>query len=76
MAYNNIIIIFRKEIEAMGKKLSFDLSDENAEILESIKSEQRTPFGQTINSLIGLFCKIPPDVNTELLDFCKERRNG
>ena len=57
----------------MGKKLSFDLSDENAEILESIKSEQRTPFGQTINSLIGLFCKIPPDVNTELLDFCKER---
>lgn len=73
MAYNYIIIIFRKEIKAMGKKLSFDLSDENAEILESIKSEQRTPFGQTINSLIGLFCKIPPDVNTELLDFCKER---
>ena len=35
----------------MGKKLSFDLTDENAETLEAIKQEQRTPFGQTINSL-------------------------
>jgi len=57
----------------MAKKLSFDLSDENAETLEAIKSEQRTPFGQTINSLIELFCRIPADVNSELLAFCKER---
>lgn len=57
----------------MGKKLSFDLSDENAETLEAIKIEQRTPFGQTINSLIELFCRIPSDVNTELLAFCKGR---
>ena len=57
----------------MGKKLSFDLTDENAETLEAIKQEQRTPFGQTINSLIELFCRIPADVNGELLTFCKER---
>lgn len=57
----------------MGKKLSFDLTAENAEALETIKNEQRTPFGQTINSLIELFCRTPVDVNTELLDFCKSR---
>lgn len=57
----------------MGKKLSFDLSDENAKTLEAIKSEQHTPFGQTINSLIELFCRIPSDVNTELLVFCKHK---
>lgn len=42
----------------MGKKLSFDLTDENAETLEAIKNESRVPFGQTINSLIELFCRI------------------
>lgn len=57
----------------MGKKLSFDLTDENAETLEAIKQEQRTPFGQTINSLIELFCRIPADVNNELLTFCKQQ---
>ena len=57
----------------MGKKLSFDLTDENADTLEAIKNESRVPFGQTINSLIELFCRIPSDVNAELLTFCKEK---
>lgn len=57
----------------MGKKLSFDLTDENADTLEAIKNERRVPFGQTINSLIELFCRIPADVNAELLAFCKEK---
>lgn len=57
----------------MGKKLSFDLTDENAETLKAIKNESRVPFGQTINSLIELFCRIPADVNAELLAFCKEK---
>ncbi len=57
----------------MGKKLSIDLTDENADTLEAIKREQRIPFGQTINSLIELFCRIPSDVNAELLSFCKEK---
>lgn len=57
----------------MGKKLSFDLTDENAETLNAIKQEQRTPFGQTINSLIEFFCRIPADVSGELLTFCKQQ---
>ena len=57
----------------MSKKLSFDVTDENAKILETIKAKQRSPYGQTINSLIDLFCRLPPDVETELLEFCKER---
>lgn len=57
----------------MGKKLSFDLTDENAKTLESIKNESHVPFGQTINSLIEIFCRIPADVNVELLAFCKEK---
>lgn len=55
----------------MGKKLSFDITDENAKTLEAIKAEQHTPYGQTLNSLVELFCRIPSDVNIELLDFCK-----
>lgn len=55
----------------MGKKLSFDLTDENADILAEIKNEQRIPFGQTLNSLVDIFCRLPIDVNKELLEFCK-----
>ena len=57
----------------MGKKLSFDLTDENTKTLEAIKADQHTPFGQTLNSLVELFCRIPADVNGELLDFCKSK---
>lgn len=58
----------------MGKnKLSIDLTDENKETLESIKNEQRTPYGSTINSLIDLFCRIPSEIKSELLSFCKTR---
>ena len=58
----------------MGKnKLSIDLTDENKETLEAIKNEQRTPYGSTINSLIDLFCRIPGEVKSELLRFCKTR---
>lgn len=57
----------------MGNKFSFDVSDETAQILKEIKSATQTPYGHTINSLIEIFCTIPPDVNKELLNFCKTR---
>ena len=57
----------------MGKKLSIDLTDENAEALKNIKRDQHIAFGKTINALIELFCRIPADIKGVLLTFCKER---
>lgn len=54
-------------------KLSFDLDEKNRALLEKIKCEQRIPYGNTINSLIDLFCTVPNDVSDELLEFLKKR---
>ena len=58
----------------MGKnKLSIDLTKENKEVLEVIKNEQHMPYGNTINKLIELFCRMPSQVKSELLEFCKNK---
>lgn len=57
----------------MGKKLSLDLSNKNADMLEKIKHEYGIPYGQMLNYLIEMFCDLPAEINQELLDFCKER---
>ena len=54
----------------MSKKLSFDLTDENAKTLERIKKDQHIPYGQVINSLIEHFCMLSDDIRLELLEFC------
>ena len=57
----------------MSRKLSIDLTDENADALEKIKKEAHVAYGRLINTLIELFCRNPLDINTELLAFCKEK---
>ena len=57
----------------MAKKLSIDLNDENAFILESIKNKEKKTYGQSINDLIDLFYNLPPEVNGEILGFIKSQ---
>lgn len=54
-------------------KLTIDLTDKNKESLEKIKSQQRIPYGTTINDLIESFCTIPDSVKKELLNFIKPK---
>lgn len=57
----------------MAKKLSIDLTDENAAILESIKNKERKAYGQSINYVIDLFYNLPSDINSEILNFIKNQ---
>lgn len=54
-------------------KLSIDVTDENRQTLEAIKKEERASYGNTINTLIEIFCRIPSEVKRELIEFCKTR---
>jgi hypothetical protein len=51
----------------VANKLTIDLTDENRETLENIKSEIRWTYGNTINTLISTFCRLPNEVKTEML---------
>lgn len=48
-------------------KLTIDLTTENRIILEQLKKEQRSPYGNTVNVLIKTFGNIPNSLKKELL---------
>jgi len=52
-------------------KLTIDLTERNRDILEQIKATQRSPYGNTINTLIEIFCNVPESVKKELIGFIK-----
>ena len=52
-------------------KLTIDLTERNRDILERIKATQRSPYGNTINTLIEIFCNVPESVKKELIGFIK-----
>jgi hypothetical protein len=54
-------------------KLTIDLTQENRETLEKIKSEQRIPYGSTINELIHTFGSIPDSIKKEMISFIKQK---
>lgn len=54
-------------------KLSFDITDENREILEKIKKEHGTAYGNILNALTQTFADIPHDVKKELTVFVRAR---
>lgn len=56
-----------------ANKLTIDLSDDNKEILEQIKSERRVAYGNTINNLISTFCNMPVQVKKDLLATIKPK---
>ncbi|MFR3625288.1 MAG: hypothetical protein ACLTU1_16900 [Blautia wexlerae] len=58
---------------AFGKKMSIDLSEDNKIKLEKIKAETRTPYGNTINTLIDTFCELPEELRANMIDFCKTK---
>ena len=57
----------------VSNKLTIDLTDENRETLENIKSEIKWTYGKTINTLISTFCRIPKEANTEMLGLLKPK---
>jgi len=84
-AYTDIASFFNKKRNSetkFGKKLfmipvlnsqkfTIDLTDQNRDLLEEIKTDQRLPYGTTINILISTFCNVPLSVKKEFLDFIK-----
>ena len=56
-----------------ASKLTIDLTPENRETLEKIKSEQRIPYGSTINELIHTFGSIPDSIKKEMISFIQQK---
>lgn len=55
-------------------KLTIDLTEENREILENIKTEKGMPYGNTVNLLIQTFASLPESVKKDLTAFVKSRK--
>nr|WP_317439673.1 hypothetical protein [uncultured Enterocloster sp.] len=55
------------------EKISVDLTEANKIKSEKIKEETRIPYGNTINTLINLFCEIPEEIRADMIDFSKAK---
>lgn len=54
-----------------SNRLTIDLTDQNKEILEDLKTKLSSPFGAIVNMIIGTFCNIPKDIREDLITYCK-----
>lgn len=53
-------------------KISIDLTEKNRTVLESIKQNQKIPYGNTVNLLIQTFANLPSSVKEHLSNNCKD----
>lgn len=56
----------------MSKKISVDLTDENAGALYQNKKVHGLGYGPTINMLIRIFFR-SPDIRDDLIEICKSK---
>ena len=57
----------------MGKRVVFELTDENAELIDEIRKQNSITISHVFNSVVELLYKIQDDVNNELVDFCESK---
>lgn len=57
----------------MGKRVVFELTDENAELIDKIRKQNGITISHVFNSVVELLYKIQDDVNNELADFCESK---
>ena len=57
----------------MGKRVVFELTDENAELIDKIRKQNGITISNVFNSVVELLYKIQDDVNNELADFCESK---
>ena len=58
--------------QGMSKKISVDLTDENAGALYQNKKVHGLGYGPTINMLIRIFFR-SPDIRDDLIEICKSK---
>ena len=54
-------------------KLTTDISDNNWNILDDMKSKHQIPYGNTVNTAINIACNAPTEVQRDVLDFYKSK---